>query len=54
MTPATKAVRITSETHTHQDKPVTKGTVLSLDVPTADHLIEIGAAEAVASTGGEK
>lgn len=54
-------VRITSETHEHEDKPVKKGTVLEVHPATATHLVKLGAAEFVgappatasATAGGE-
>jgi hypothetical protein len=38
-------VRILSETHEHEDKPVPKGTVLDVSPRTAKHLVQVGAAE---------
>jgi len=37
-------VRILTETHEHEDKPVPPGTVLEVSAKTATHLIQVGAA----------
>lgn len=41
----TVKVRILSATHEHEDKKVPKGTVLDVHPATAQHLVDVGAAE---------
>lgn len=48
----TRSVRILSETHEHEGALVPKGTVIDLDIPTADHLVAIKAAEQAAPKSG--
>ncbi|HOD32984.1 MAG TPA: hypothetical protein PKO12_05865 [Holophaga sp.] len=43
-------IKITTDTHEHQDEKVKPGTVLDVDEPTGKHLISLGAAEPVTTT----
>lgn len=50
----TVKVRIISETHEHEGKRVSKGTILDVSPATAAHLVDLGAAEMLAPAAAMK
>lgn len=50
----TVKVRILTDTHEHNDKPVPKGTVLDVSPKTAAHFVETGTAEIVPAAPATK
>lgn len=40
-------IKVKTETHIHEGKPVPSGTILDVDEPTGKHFIEVGAADPV-------